>query len=272
MELNPLKSSPTYMVSYSKIDGLCQSPPGNYLNRATGELVAARCNKWDCRTCGPRRARRFVARVLRTPRFSYFVTLTAPPHSPYLDAAIVRSFNASWRSWKRWLKRSVGVGHCSWVLERGEKTGHLHRHALIETGRRFSYLAARAALVRCGLGSVCDFKRVPSRRAKVAVGRYIGKYLAKQLGDCLWPRYTRRAQTSIPDNRTSDPNWSFIARPRTIWRRWAECEPRLSEEMTKPSDFRGWQLPLALNQYEKVRHEVPYVWIEFIEQTANRGP
>lgn len=258
---------------YFKIDGACQSSPGNLINHSTGEIYAASCKKWDCRTCGPRAARRFVARVLRTPRFTYFVTLTAPPHPPELDAPLVRGFNRSWRTWRQWLKRNAGVGHCTWTLERGSKHGHLHRHAMIETSRRFSYSDARAALVRAGCGPVCDFKRIKSKGSVQAGARYIGKYLAKHLGDAHWPRYTRRAQCSIKDNRLPPgPAWHFVARPVAIWRRREESPTPLVNEWWRADEMIWSQSSLALNQYEKLHQEVSANDLESSVEAEDRGP
>lgn len=251
-------------MPYYRIDNACQV--GNFLNRETGELIKAPCKKWSCKDCGPRAARRFVARVLRTPRFSYFVTLTARPHGE-IYAADVREFNQRWRSWKRWLKRNVGVGHTSWVLERGKRTGHLHRHVIVETGRSFSYKSARAALIRSGLGAVCDFKPKRHGISVRAAANYLGKYLGKHLGDTRWPRYTRRCQTSIPDIHEKKSGWVFIPKPRVPWLRRVEPDrvtPLESWEDRAGMDF-GPQLGLALKQQEKVRQahsEVDDVYFE----------
>src|SRR5579871_1915436 len=107
---------------------------GIFFNPSTGTALPALCKKWGCAVCGPRAQRRFIARVLRTPRFTYFITLTSRPHGS-LTRELVKNFNACWRSFLQWLKREVGINHVSWTLEQGERTGHLHRHALIDTNR-----------------------------------------------------------------------------------------------------------------------------------------
>jgi hypothetical protein len=253
------------LLSYVKIDDACQGVAGNFVNTETGEITNARCKKWSCKSCGPRKARRFVARVLRTPRFTYFVTLTAKPHGEYLDAATVRRFNGSWRSWRQWLKREAGVGDVTWVLERGGKSGHLHRHALIETGRSFSYKKARAALVRCGMGAVCDFKPIKVAQSAAAGARYLGKYLGKSLADHQtdFPRYARRAQTSSPDIRLPCPVFLFVPADKINYK--LHIGPvdssRQSDRDPAASYIDGWlatrySSELALNQKEKVRHGV----------------
>lgn len=251
-------------MQYSRIPDACQAQIGNFLNRSTGQLIPARCGKWSCRVCGPRAQRRFIARVLRTRSFSYFITLTSRPHAEHLTGEHVRTFNRSFRAFRQFLKRECGIGDSTWVLERGGKSGHLHRHWAVQTRKRFSYSRARAAIVRSGQGAVCNFKPVRSKRG---VASYIGKYLGKHLGDNLWPRYARRCQTSIPDNRTPTGDWVFIGRPyqTTAERkreafefRWQPDRPKLPIENWKPCDMPGSQLTLI--QFEKVHQEVNHVW------------
>jgi hypothetical protein len=199
----------------SAIDArLCQQSPGRFIPMLpTGDVLAAPCKKWSCPACGPRAARRFIARVQRTPRFTYFITLTSKPGQGSVNRQSVKNFNACWRSFAQWLKREVGLNHVTWTLEQGEKTGHLHRHALIDTNRSFSYKRARAALVRTGHGAVCDFKPSRSARSVQAGARYLGKYLGKSLSDQkhAWPRYTRRCQTSTPAIPSPPSQYKFIA-------------------------------------------------------------
>ena len=242
---------------YVKIDDACQACVGVFVNTTTGEIIPARCKKWSCKTCGPRRARRFIARVSRAPHYSYFVTLTAPRDFPeYLASAHVRRVNASWRSWLQWLKREVGVRDVSWVLERGTRTGHLHRHALISTRKSFSYSRARAALVRSGHGAVCDFKPIRLSQSGRAA-RYMGKYMAKgEPEKFTFPRYARRSQTTVPDLKSACQDvYLFEGRPDSPWRRRAEPKsPLINEPQYPPSEYIGGQRSLALNQKDKVRH------------------
>jgi hypothetical protein len=255
-------------VQYYAFDDSCQALVGNFINQATGELTPARCKKWSCKFCGPRAARRFVARVMRAKCYTYAITLTARPHGA-MTRELVKSFNASWRSWKQWLERETGgrLGDCSWTLEQGPANGHLHRHALIATRRSFSYKRARAALVRCGLGAVCDFKPIRSQKSGAVGGRYLGKYLAKATSEhqSQWPRYSRRAQTSVPDVRPPGDPYIFVPRPSRVWRRFPERDIPLIRENWLPGDMRWSQVPLALNQKEKVRHEI-------LDFPSNRGP
>jgi hypothetical protein len=249
------------LVSYTQIIEPCKHPIGNFFSPTTGEVKQAPCCKWSCAACGPRRARRYVARVSRMPARGYFITLTARPHGP-VDAETVKSFNRCYRHWRQWLKRECGVGHSSWVLEKGERTGHLHRHAVIETFRSFSYRRARASLVRCGLGVVCDFKRISSKRGASPAARYLGKYLGKHLSNSAnWPRFARRCQTSVPDNTIRTHSWSFIARPKwdvpaqRLKRSRFEFAERATEGYWNDvAEEDGLDHTIALNQYDKLLH------------------
>jgi hypothetical protein len=193
----------------------------------------------------------------------YTITLTARPHGA-VTAELVRNFNASWRSWLQWLKRELGVGRIefSWVLERGGRTGHLHRHAVVDTrGRSFSYRRARAALVRCGMGSVCNFRPILSQQAARAGAAYIGKYLSKHLADPRrrsFPAYSRRCQTTIPKlPPLDDQEWHFYP----FWSRgaWsaparAAADPKMLPRMLRDDDPRVLVIGLTSKQGEKLRH------------------
>lgn len=126
------------------------------------------------------------------PKWTYMVTLTLEGEgSPSREN--IRSINAHWRVFKRWLERNADLEDFTWVNEQGGKTGRLHKHALVKCSR-FGYHAARRAVSRAGFGRVCDFS--PIRTARGA-RFYVSKYLAKSL-PVKWPKYSRRCQTSIP--------------------------------------------------------------------------
>jgi hypothetical protein len=243
-------------MQYYAFDDSCQALVGNFFCEATGQLIPARCKKWSCKFCGPRRARRWIARIRRAARVDYFLTLTAPPHGA-VTRALVKKFNASWRSFLQWLKREIkGIGDISWTLEQGKKTGHLHRHVLIQTGRSFSYKRARAALVRSGHGAVCKFIPVRSSQSARVGSGYLGKYLGKMLDEhsTQWPRYSRRAQTTVPELRSESPfEYKFISKPGVIWRRRGESHDPVIDYVGGKEEYVGGQRELTLNQIEKLR-------------------
>lgn len=233
----------------------CPTPPGVFYSSQSGATVLAPCKRWCCPVCGPRSARRFAARVRRTPSYTYFITLTSLPHGA-VTAQLVKKFNACWRAWLQWLKRELTVGAISWVLERGKKTGHLHRHVAIETSKSFSYKRARAALVRTGHGAVCDFAPFRIANSGPAAAGYLAKYLAKEMAaPGRFPRYSRRCQSSTPvEKRDGDYDYKFKAWGGH-WRSTSQDSVLDSHRMPRQlADDDPRVLTIALNQKEKLHH------------------
>jgi len=243
--------NPTVNVIYALPAPRCQV--GYFTNASTGEVVPARCGAWACPECGPRKVRRFAARVRRARGWSYFITLTLEGAAAP-DCETIRYINRCWRTFKRWLQRNACVKNWVWVNEVSPR-GRLHKHAMVACSR-FDYSRARDAVVRAGFGSVCDFQRV---RGAVRVASYIAKYLSKTLPRGAWPRYARRCQTSVPEARPEDV-WLFKPKrlqPRITWQKEAvydrEKEWRNAEAARAAAAWSP-QLDLALIQEEKVRH------------------
>lgn len=174
---------------------------GTFYSRDTGEVRPAPCGSWNCVDCGPRKSRRFQARIAPS-KWSYMVTLTLDGEGS-ASTANVKRLNRNWRVFKRWLQRSAKLRDFAWVNEQGKKHGRIHKHALVQSST-FSYRRARAAVLRAGFGPVCDFSRVRSQRA---VRSYVSKYLTKSLA-VRWPKYSRRCQTSLPATKSNEA-WAF---------------------------------------------------------------
>lgn len=170
---------------------------GLFYSRETGEAWPAPCGRWNCVDCGPRKARRFQKRIA-PPRWNYMITLTLEGDGTATPDNIKR-LNGNWKVFKRWMQRTADLKDFAWVNEQGKKHGRIHKHALVQSSR-FSYLAARRAVKRAGFGTVCDFSRVRNQRA---VRFYVSKYLTKSLS-VVWPRYSRRCQTSLPASPKRD--------------------------------------------------------------------
>lgn len=164
---------------------------GIFISKKTGEAHPASCGSWACIDCGPRKVRRFLARIA-PPQWTYMATLTLEGDgSPTREN--IRSINASWRVFKRWLERNVHLEDFTWVNEQGKLHSRLHKHALVKCSF-IPYRRARAAIIRAGFGPVCDFQPVKTQRN---ARFYVSKYLSKSL-PVKWPKYSRRCQTSIP--------------------------------------------------------------------------
>lgn len=179
---------------------------GCFVNRLTGEVMLCPCGSWRCDRCGRRNVGRFLKRI-RGRTYSRMATITLEGDGrPSREN--LRRLNAGWRTWKRWLDRTVGRKVAfTWVNEQGEKSGRLHKHVLLDIPR-FDYRHARAAAVRNRLGRVIDFQKVRNFGAQ----SYVVKYLSKGLG-VEWPKYTRRCQTTEPRPQSQE-GWEFYKHDR----------------------------------------------------------
>ena len=163
------------------------------------------CGRWTCALCGPRKVVRFRRRI-EARRWQRMVTLTQPADVGAPTRDHVRAQAQAWARLRHELRRRYGLSDYVWVREQAPSTRRLHLHLLIRSGyvpqRHLSRLAARA-----GFGPVCDIRRVRGRGGPA----YVSKYLAKDAASARWPRYTRRAQTSVRDSRCQahDSGWRF---------------------------------------------------------------
>lgn len=230
---------------------------GTFINAETGECRPAGCGSWSCVDCGPRKVRRFLKRIA-PPAWTYMVTLTLEGDGEATKDNI-KAINAHWRVWQRWLQRNHKLEHFTWVNEQGSQTGRLHKHALVKCSR-FGYRAARRAVTRAGFGRVCDFS--PIRTARGA-RFYVSKYLAKSL-PVKWPRYSRRCQTSCPQEKSSEKwilqKWLRFRNPTSPQRVWHEVafQEAMNNELERDAltaDIRGEQLALIPNTKNCVRED-----------------
>ena len=208
----------------------CQSPPGAFLDVKAFRVYAARCMKWTCASCARLKARKVID-SLGDRRFNWMLTFTAPAGT-YVTKTQLRVFNNAWRRISQWLKREhpacehgkvrhssfrAGLTTYMWSNERGEKTGHLHKHVVADIPHWFCYACLRTAISRAGLGDVCDFKQVHSWGTPYAL-KYVVKYIGKG-GSWVFPRYSRIFQRSRglkPKSSSSNGAYMFlkIARPQ----------------------------------------------------------
>lgn len=178
---------------------LCQL--GWAVNHSTGEVRRVVCGRWSCEPCGRSRRRQFLARTRRE-TYDRFITLTHPPSSGVPTAENIRNESRAWSRARQWLKRKHGLGQYVWTREL-TKSGLLHLHILVKS--RFVPQRELARKVESyGFGKITDIRRVRSRVAQA----YVAKYLAK--ANINWPRYTRRAQTSVRDVREANTDWHFL--------------------------------------------------------------
>lgn len=214
---------------------LCQV--GWVVSRDTGEVRAVGCGRWLCVSCGPRRRRRYAAR-LYSRRWDRLITFTQPPLKGEATRENLRDQARAWRRVWQWARRR-GMTDYAWVRELGARTGRLHLHVIVKSPF-LPHRQLKRACVRNGFGSVVDVRKI---RSKEAV-RYVAKYLSK--GTSAYPRYTRRVQTNVPAVRGSNQDWLFLH----PWE-WATVYPVSdvpagADEIRFSRDHRGRQIELPL--------------------------
>jgi hypothetical protein len=209
---------------------------GWMVDLCTGEAVPKFCGKWDCRRCGPRRIRQLSARMeIEEERerskvdgqpFNRLITITvadrveAPNFFRLYESECrkqLRWLKNGWRLARRILHRDWGLTRFQWVRERGPLHGRVHQHLQVYC----DYIPKkklREILVSCGLGKVCDIRRI---RDRISVRHYLTKYLVKDVfaPGYSWPRYTRRVQHSLsPEARppVEPGRWVFERKPKVV--------------------------------------------------------
>lgn len=178
---------------------LCQL--GWAVNRSTGEVKCVVCGRWSCEPCGRSRRRQFLARVRRE-TYDRFITLTHTPDRGLPTPENLRASSRAWSRTRQYLKRKYNLGQYVWVRELTRR-GNLHLHVLVKS--QFVPQRELAKQVESyGFGKVTDIRYVRSDHAQ----GYIAKYLSK--ANINWPKYTRRAQTSVRDVRAPHGDWDFL--------------------------------------------------------------
>lgn len=207
----------------------CNTPAGALLHFPDNKLVILRCSKWSCQCCARVRAWKLIKR-LGDKTFRYLITITAPAEFG-MNVEAVKGFNQSWRRVYQWLKRehpackhrsasgrtykhgpfNASLQTYVFSNERGQETGHLHKHIVAQC-QRFCYACLRERLCHYGLGAVCDFKRLKSKRgwSTMRAVNYAVKYVTKSCDKWPFPRYSRRVQTSRLNPVEKQPNWLYF--------------------------------------------------------------
>lgn len=139
--------------------------------------LPARCNRWSCSTCGPRKARRLRKRLERT-RPSRLVTLTLRPDPSLTPKEHLALANRAWSILWRRLRRKHGpkaVGYAKIVELTRAGTPHLH----IIVSCPFIEQRWLSAAWRELTGSyIVDVRKVSRRRG---IAGYLTAYLTKAL-------------------------------------------------------------------------------------------
>jgi hypothetical protein len=233
-------------------------PIGRFVNTISGEIKAAFCGSWACVRCGPRKVATWCIRIERG-RWDWFLTLTLPGDGSPTRENFSR-LGDGWANVRQFLKREYAMEDYTWVREQGErKTKRLHLHVLLRS-RRIAAGRLRRVALRAGLGTWLHLSAVRSSRS---AKRYCSKYLSASAGECMWPKYTRRCQTTIP-KAVAQAGWTFEKEPkwhRATWRSNQRYDDALAAAQRVACGIlvaAGSDCPdLYLTGYEKVAHSGP---------------
>lgn len=147
--------------------------------------------------------------------WQWFLTLTlAGDGSPTREN--FKRLAKGWSGVRHWLKRTHRLSAYTWVRERGHKgSRRVHLHVLL-TCDRISARSLRRIAVNNGLGTWLHLSPIKSEsQAK----RYVSKYLGKDAGTHVFPRYVRRVQSTVK-RLPAAPGWHFLKRDRPRKRTW----------------------------------------------------
>ena len=196
----------------------CENPRGKYLvNRRERRFLHLGCDRWRCRGCGRRKAKRVQKRMLLI-EATHMLTFSLP-RAAGLDE--LGELHAKRRVFFRYLQRQAwGMTKHGWIRETGEVHGQLHLHCLVRMrGSYLPYAEIQRAAARIGLG-VVDFQRIWRRET---AARYVAKYMTKALGAtasgagiqpgrCRGPREPRRFGMSNHLTLPPNPDWTLALR------------------------------------------------------------
>jgi len=190
--------------------------PNGTLRAQHGEAFSfypARCRRWRCAACGPRKARNLAARMARTPA-NRLITLTwrTDPNAEAGD--ILDQMNRAWRSlWKR-IKREQGdtaVGYVR-VVEL-TKAGTPHLHIAVKCGY-ISQAWLSSQWEELTGNSIVDIRAV---KTESGMATYLAKYLTKTAAVLQhkrkWSATPGFVPLQVPLETSPDelpPIWSWI--------------------------------------------------------------
>ncbi len=183
------------------------------------------CKCWDCRHCGPRKAKRYrraIARAAEAHGLYRFLTLTLDPKVPCIDSrgeeiSPVRCIKMCWARLRTAMKKCFKEApKFISVMEFQKSTGMPHLHIIID--RYIEQAWIKGTWMEAGGGEHVDIRGVSMR----AVSHYLTKYLTKELL-CSAPKRSRRVTVSrgITLNEKPEKTHTWALRPRNIYAIWA---------------------------------------------------
>jgi hypothetical protein len=194
-------------------------------NEKERRYLRVNCKCWDCRHCGPRKAKRYrrsIARAAEAHGLRRFLTLTLDPKIACVDRwgeemSPVRYIKACWARLRTAMKkRFKEAPKFISVMEFQKSTGMPHLHIIID--RFIEQAWIKRAWMEAGGGEHVDIRAVSMR----AVSRYLTKYLTKELL-CSAPKRSRRVTVSrgITLNEKPEQTHTWALQRQNIFAIWA---------------------------------------------------
>jgi hypothetical protein len=211
---------------------------GTLYHREKRQAIRLGCNRWSCRSCGPRKARRTEKR-LKIVGWTKFITVTMPPGRGWAKKENLRYQAAHLRSFWTALRRRYGAFRYAWVREIGAvrldcvclkvsrsiRPDHdnrwpaagklelldcvcgaggsrLHLHVLVDVAPWIDGRWLNIMAKRCGLGFV------DVRAVRGPLVSYVTKYLSKGWA-ADFPSRTRRVQMAGVPKLEPEPGWCY---------------------------------------------------------------
>jgi hypothetical protein len=194
---------------------------GRFTMQGIGETetkyLRVNCKCWDCRHCGPRKAKRYrhaIAKAAEMYGLFRFVTLTLDPkimpHDKWgEEMSSVKYIKACWARLRAAMRKRFGEApkYIS-VMEFQKETQQPHLHVIIDRYIEQAWL--KRAWTQAGGGEHVDIRGVSMR----AVSHYLTKYLTKELL-CSAPKRSRRVTVSkgivLNDPPKKTHHWIILA-------------------------------------------------------------
>jgi len=200
-------------------------------------VVDADCDSWKCEECKQRLKDRWLlhtqhgARMLMDEGVKlYFATITSHEENrTFAAGAFV--FPDAWKKLHKRLNKTGDVHEYIMLPER-HKDNALHVHAIWTYPVTTRWLKDNGR--ECGFGFMNSVGRKDHEdeeiRTVFQVGRYVAKYLSKQLGDDA-PKRFRRIRTSegwqkmpLPNTGEGNYDWHYIGGNGALNAAYDECE------------------------------------------------
>ena len=135
------------------------------------------CKCWDCRFCGPRKAKRYkraIRELAEAQKLNRFLTLTLDPKSMDHEDPVAY-INKVFGKWRTYLKRKFGVSIKYIRVLEFQQNGNPHFHILVD--RFISQAWIKQSWQAVGGGRFVHIQFVDVHR----ISRYLSKYLTKEM-------------------------------------------------------------------------------------------